>query len=503
MKMSLTNVSVKNAVRSLTFGAQIFRDNRYWDAVSKKTFATENPATGKVLTRVAEGDSADVDLCVSSARRAFESGVWSRAGPEFRKRVMLRWADLIERDALSITLLEVLEAGKPVSETLNGDLAETVKQIRFHAEAIDKINHHVTPTDDSVVSMVTREPLGVVACVLPWNFSAQMAAWKLGPALATGNSVVVKPAEQTSLATLRMAELAAEAGLPEGVLSVIPGFGPTAGKALGLHPDVDMVAFTGSTEVGRLFLRYSAESNLKRVSLECGGKSPQVVLADAGPLLPIVAQNAVNAAFWNMSENCSCGSRLVVARGLKDELLELMQRRLDEHWIVGDPLDVSTMVGPLIERQHMERVLGYIEKARSQEGTRLVRGGKRVLEKTGGYFVEPTIFDGVKNNHVIAREEIFGPVLAVIAVESDEEAVQVANDSPYGLAASLYTPNLTKAHRVSKQIRAGCVSVNTFSEGGIGTPFGGYKQSGFGGRDKSIWAHDQYTEMKTTWIKLT
>jgi gamma-glutamyl-gamma-aminobutyraldehyde dehydrogenase len=325
-----------------------------------------------------------------------------------------------------------------------------------------------------------------------------MAAWKIAPALAAGNSVVLKPAEQSSMSALRLAELAAEAGIPEGVVNVLPGLGETAGQAIGRHMDIDMVAFTGSTEVGRLFLKYSAESNIKRIVLECGGKSPQIVMADASDL-DLIARNAVNAAFWNMGENCTCGSRLVVHQSLKDELLDRM-KILSREWIVGSPLDPSTRVGAMIERPHLRKVLGYIETGRT-EGARVVLGGNQVLTETGGYFVEPTIFDNVRNNMAIAQEEIFGPVLSTITFQTPEEAVSIANGTPYGLAASLYTDNVHTAHQVARAIKAGTVSVNCYSEGDMTTPFGGYKQSGFAGRDKSIFAHDQYTEMKTIWMQ--
>jgi 4-(gamma-glutamylamino)butanal dehydrogenase len=324
-------------------------------------------------------------------------------------------------------------------------------------------------------------------------------AWKIGPALATGNSIILKPAELTSLSAIRMAELGAEAGIPAGVLNVVPGFGPTAGRAIGLHKDVDMVAFTGSTEVGRYFLNYSAESNLKRIILECGGKSPQVVFADP-PDLDTVAQNAVGAAFWNMGENCSCGSRLIVHKKVKDDLLSKIAK-LAQTWKVGDPLDPDTRLGAMIEKAHLDKVLGYIDAGKTS-GAKLVMGGKRTLEKTGGHFVEVTIFDNVTNQMKIAREEIFGPVLSVIPFSTEEEALTIANDTNYGLAASLYTKDLNTAHRAARAIKAGTVSINCFSEGDITTPFGGFKESGFGGRDKSLWAHEQYTELKTIWMQL-
>jgi len=499
MNFELTPKEIKAAAAKLSFQTEAFIKGHFVKADSGKTFVTENPATGKPLAHIAECDAPDVDRAVKAARKAFESGVWSRMKPTDRKKILLKFADLVEANAGEIALLDCLEAGKPIADCVNTDLPDTVHCLRWHAEAIDKLYDRISPTGPENLGMIVREPVGVVGCVVPWNFPAQMVAWKIGPALAAGNSVVLKPAEQTSLSALRMAELAAEAGLPAGAFNVVPGFGPTAGRAIGMHMDVDMAAFTGSTEVGRYFLKYSADSNLKRIILECGGKSPQVVLADP-PDLDVVAQNAVGAAFWNMGENCSCGSRLIVHKKVKDDLLGRVVR-LARTWKVGDPLDPQTKVGSMIEKQHLDKVLGYIE-AGKEANARVVMGGRRTLEKSGGYFVEVTIFDGVKNNMKIAREEIFGPVLSVIPVSSQDEAIAIANDTNYGLAASVYTRDVNTAHRFARAIRAGTVSVNCFSEGDITTPFGGFKESGFGGRDKSLWAHEQYTELKTIWMQL-
>ncbi len=489
---------IEKAVGQIQFDTDAFIDGKFVKAVSGKTFATENPATGRELAQVAECDAADVEIAVAAAKRAFEAGVWSDLPPSERKEIMLKFCDLMEEHEMELGLLDCLEAGKPVADCLQIDAPETIACIRWHAEAADKLYDHISPTGSENLGLITREPVGVVGAVIPWNFPAQMAAWKIGPILATGNSLILKPAEQTSLSALLMARLASEAGVPDGVFNVVTGFGETTGKALGLHMDVDMVAFTGSTEVGRYFLQYAAESNLKRIILECGGKSPQIVLADAD--LDNAAENAVSAAFWNMGENCSCGSRLIVEKGVKDALLEKITAEL-KAWPTGDPLDPGNPLGSMIEKGHMEKVLSYIETGKS-EGANLLLGGNRILTETGGYFVEPTIFDGVTNQMKIAQEEIFGPVLSVIEVENEQEAIAVANDTPYGLAASVYTASLDSAHRIARKLRAGNVSVNCFAEGDMGTPFGGYKQSGFSGRDKSIFAHEQYTEMKTTWISL-
>jgi gamma-glutamyl-gamma-aminobutyraldehyde dehydrogenase len=486
-------------VGALRLRTQPFIDGEFRDAVGGRRYVTENPATGQPIAEIAEGGPADVDAAVAAARRAFDSGVWSRMSPGERKATLIRWAGLIEADARELGLIETIDAGKPISDTVGLDVPETAACIRWHAEAADKLYGQVAPSPDGTVATITREPVGVVGAVIPWNYPAQMAAWKLGPALATGNTVVIKPASTTSLSLLRIAELGAEAGIPAGVLNVVTGPGDTVGEAIGRHPDIDCVAFTGSTEVGRRFLHYSAESNLKRVLLELGGKSPQVVFADATDFEHIAANVAI-AIFWNMGENCSAGSRLIVHRSVKDRLLEAVTAELGS-WPVGDPLDPATKIGALISRGHMERVLDYIAAGRA-EGARVVAGGEQILHETGGYFVPPTVFDNVRNDMRIAREEIFGPVLSVIEFESEDEAVRVANDTPYGLAASLYTENLNVAHRVAREIRAGVVAVNCYSEGDMTTPFGGYKQSGFGGHDKSLHAHDQYTETKTTWIQL-
>jgi gamma-glutamyl-gamma-aminobutyraldehyde dehydrogenase len=497
---TLTRSAIDQQLERLEYRTQAFIDGRFVAANSGATFSTLNPATGQVLAEVAACDAEDVDAAVQAARAAFDAGVWSKLAPAERKAIMFEFADLIDANRLELSVLESLEAGKPVGECYAIDIPDTAATIRWHAEAGDKLYDTLSPSAPGNIGMIRREPVGVVGAVLPWNFPCMMAGWKLGPALITGNSVILKPAELTSLATLRLAELAFEAGVPAGVLNVVPGLGHTAGKAIGLHPDIDMTAFTGSTEVGRLFLEYSAKSNLKRVVLECGGKNPQVVMGDAGDL-KAVAGNVLSAAFWNMGENCSAGSRLIVHRSIKDALLEEMLSQLED-WATGDPLDPAVRLGALIEQAHMEKVLGHIEQAKT-EGCKLLTGGVRLHEQSGGYFVAPTIFEASSNAASVAQEEIFGPVLAVIAFDTEEEAIAIANDTCYGLAASLWTANINTAHRVAAAIRAGTVSVNCFSEGDICTPFGGYKQSGFGGRDKSIYAHDQYCELKTTWIQLS
>jgi gamma-glutamyl-gamma-aminobutyraldehyde dehydrogenase len=468
-------------------------------ALSGKTFPTINPANAEELAQIAAGEQADIDRAVESARKAFDSGAWAGMAPKERKKVLLRWAQLLESNLQELALLEVLDSGKPIADALAVDLPDSIETLRWHAEAIDKLYDQVAPSPGDVVALIVREPIGVVGAVLPWNFPIFVAMWKLAPALAGGNSIVVKPAEQTSLTCLKLAELAVDAGLPPGVFNVVPGFGETAGQALGRHPDVNCVSFTGSGEVGRLFLQYSSESNLKRVVLECGGKSPAIVLKDVRDLTPIAEQLAIGILFCQ-GENCSAGSRLIVHRDIKEQLLvELLD--VFKKWKVGDPLSSDTRVGAMIDANHLERVMGFIESGR-QEGASLVTGGDRVLAETGGFFVAPTIFDRVTPTMTIAREEIFGPVLSVFTFNDVEDAVKLANDTSFGLASSLYTDDLSSAHLIARSMRAGTVSVNCFSEGDMGVPFGGYKQSGFGGKDKSLAAHDQYLETKTIWIQL-
>ncbi len=489
----------RTEIAALNLRTQLFIGGEFREAAGGRRFVTENPATGQPIAEVAEGGPADVDAAVAAARRAADSGNWSRMSPGDRKRILIRWADLIEANGREIGLIETIDAGKPISDTIGLDVPETASCIRWHAEASDKIYGQVAPSPEGTIATITREPVGVVGAVIPWNYPAQMAAWKLGPALATGNTVVIKPASTTSLSLLRIAELGAEAGIPDGVLNVVTGPGGTVGEAIGRHPDIDVVAFTGSTEVGRQFLTYSAETNLKRVLLELGGKSPQIVFPDVTDF-ENVATNVAIAIFWNMGENCSAGSRLIVHRSVKDRVMEAVASELAQ-WSVGDPLDPATKIGALISRGHMERVLDYIDIGR-REGARVVTGGKRILEETGGWFVPPTILDSVRNDMRIAQEEIFGPVLSVIEFDTEAEGVAIANDTPYGLAASLYTRDLDVAHRVARDLRAGVVGVNAYSEGDMTTPFGGYKMSGFGGHDKSLHAHEQYTETKTIWIQV-
>jgi acyl-CoA reductase-like NAD-dependent aldehyde dehydrogenase len=481
----------------LEFRNQAFIDGQYVNAASGRVFDCLNPATGGTITRVAECDSEDVDLAVAAARRAFEDRRWAGIDPRGRKKVLLRLAELVEEHRAELALLESLDMGKPVNDAANVDMTLVARTIGWYAEAIDKLYGETAPTNDHVLATITREPIGVVAAVVPWNFPLMMAAWKLGPALAAGNSVVLKPAEQSPLSAIRLAELAVEAGLPEGVLNVVPGFGPTAGQALGMHMDVDALAFTGSAPVGKLFLQYSGQSNMKHVALECGGKSPNIVLADA-PDLDQAARAAANAIFFNQGEVCMSGSRLIVEESIREEMIERIVAHARKRQ-PGDPLDPATRLGAMVDKEQMERVLGFIESG-EREGARLRVGGQRARADSGGYFIEPTVFDKVEGSMTIAREEIFGPVLSVITVDGFEDAVRVANDTPFGLAAAVWTRDISKAHQASRMLRAGTVWVNCYDDDDITVPFGGYKQSGIG-RDKSLHAIEKYTQIKTTWIK--
>ncbi len=499
MSEMLSKEEYKAIAEELAFPTQPYIGGRFIAAKSGKALETVNPATGAPLAQIAACDTEDVDHAVEVAQEAFDSGSWSGMHPSERKAALLKLTHLIEANRTELGVLESLESGKPITECLNTDIPETITAISWHAEAADKMYDQMSPTNSDGVGMIVREPLGVVGTVLPWNFPIMMMAWKIGPALATGNSIIVKPAEQTSMSALRLAELATEAGVPDGILNVVPGLGPDVGEPMGRHAGIQAISFTGSTEVGRLFMRFSSETNLKKIILECGGKNPAIVLADADNLDKI-AEHVVFSALWNMGQNCTANSRLIVHKDIKDALLEKIMEKLDD-WATGDPLDPNNQLGAIISKDQYDRILGFIEVGKA-EGARLIAGGTALFEDKG-LFVAPTVFDGVTPDMTIAKEEIFGPVLGILVADSDEEAIKVANGTPYGLQASLFTSNLTKAMRYSRQIQAGTVSVNCYGEGDITTPFGGYKQSGFGGRDNSMMAHDQYCETKTIWIDIS
>ncbi|MFV3306064.1 aldehyde dehydrogenase [Pseudomonas sp. NY15181] len=484
--------------KALKIEGRAFIQGEYLAAASGDTFDCISPVDGRLLAKVASCDAADAERAVQSARATFDSGVWSREAPAARKAVMIRFAALLDEHAEELALLETLDMGKPIGDSLNVDLPGAADSLRWSGEAIDKVYDEVAATSHDQLGLVTREPVGVVAAIVPWNFPLMMAAWKLGPALATGNSVILKPSERSPLTAIRIAQLAIDAGLPAGVLNVLPGYGHTVGKALSLHMDVDTVVFTGSTKIAKQLMVYAGESNMKRVWLEAGGKSPNIVFEDA-PDLQAAAESAAAAIAFNQGEVCTAGSRLLVQKSIKAKFLPLVVEAL-KGWKAGHPLDPETNVGALVDGRQLEQVLGYIQ-AGQDEGAKILTGGKRVLEETGGTYVEPTLFDGVSNAMKIAREEIFGPVLSVIEFEDAEEAIRIANDTPYGLAAAVWTRDISKAHLTARALRAGSVWVNMYDGGDMTAPFGGFKQSG-NGRDKSLHAFDKYTELKATWIKL-
>jgi 4-guanidinobutyraldehyde dehydrogenase/NAD-dependent aldehyde dehydrogenase len=495
---SLTRADWEQRAKDLKIEGRAFVHGEYRDAVSGATFECISPVDGRLLGLVASCDLADAELAVADARATFESGVWSRMAPAQRKRIMIRFADLLDQHTEELALLETLDMGKPISDALSVDVPAASRAIRWSGEAVDKIYDEVAPTPHDELGLVTREPIGVVAAIVPWNFPMIMTCWKLGPALATGNSVIVKPSEKSPLTALRMAQLALDAGIPAGVLNVLPGYGHTVGKALALHMDVDTLVFTGSTKIAKQLMIYAGESNMKRVWLEAGGKSANIVFADA-PDLKAAAEAAAAAICFNQGEMCTAGSRLLVERSIKDQFMPMVLEAMQD-WKAGHALDPNSKVGALVDAGHLNAVLGYID-AGHKDQAKLLCGGKRTLEETGGQYVEPTIFDDANNSMRIAQEEIFGPVLTVIPFDTTEEAIAIANDSIYGLAAAIWTSNLSKAHLAAKALRVGSMWVNQYDGGDMTAPFGGFKQSG-NGRDKSLHAFDKYTEIKATWIKL-
>jgi len=478
---------------------RLFIDGDWQDAADGARFQTVNPATGTVLAEVARAQAADVDTAVAAAKRAFRSGPWPRLAPRERMAVLYRFAELIDRHAAELALLDTLDMGKPITDMVTVDIPETVKTFRFFAECIDKVDGKVTSTEADVLHYVLRQPLGVVGAISPWNYPLLMATWKIAPALAAGNTVVLKPAEQAPLSCLRLAELFMQAGAPAGVLNVLAGFGEEAGQALARHMDVAKIAFTGSGAVGRKILIYSGESNMKRVALECGGKSPQLFLGDLPDMTRAVTA-AVNGIYANQGEVCNAGSRLLIDRSIYGDFLDAFANLTPQSYAPGDPLDPATTLGPLVTHDDQRRVLGMVETGR-RDGARLVFGGDAPAALADGAYVSPTLFADVAPGMTIAREEIFGPVAAAIPVDGPDEAVAVANDTVYGLAAGVWTRDLGTAHRLIRDIEAGVVWVNCFDEGDMTQPFGGWKESGTG-RDKCFESLLEYTQLKSAWIRL-
>lgn len=488
-----------NALRNQPIPEQrLFISGQWQAAHSQQTLDVISPIDGKIISTLADANEADVDHAVHAARSAFKQGIWSHCAPNERKKVMLRIADLLQQHALELAVLGVRDNGTEISMAFNAEPNSASNTFRYYAESIDKVYGEIAPSSPQILGLIHREAVGVVAAIVPWNFPLMIASWKIAPALAMGNSVVLKPAEGASLSLLRLAELCVEAGLPAGVLNVVTGRGAVTGKALGLHPDVDVLAFTGSGMVGRKLLEYSAQSNLKRVYLELGGKSPNIVFADA-PNLQKAAEISAMGIFRNSGQVCVAGSRLLVQRSIHDQFiaeLEAVAKRLR----VGDPLDLTTQIGAVSSQEQLQKDLSYVQIAQ-QEGAELVTGGARLHEATGGFYMQPTIFTQVTPQMTLAQEEVFGPVLGVMTFDDETEAIQLANDSNYGLASAVWTNNLSTAHRMIRALQAGVVHVNCYGGSDITVPLGGVKQSG-NGVDKSLHALDKYCDLKTAWIQL-
>ena len=498
--MNLTHQNIKKTKSNLNYPSELFINGKYQKSISEKSFDNISPIDGNVINKVFLAQQEDVDLAVSKARETFNKGHWSNLPPGQRKKILLKFATLLERDRLELALLDTIDMGKTINDTYNADLPTSIDNIEWYAEIIDKLFDDISPSAKEYMGLITKEPIGVVAAIVPWNYPLWMAIWKIAPALITGNSVILKPAEQSPMSAIKIGALLSEAGVPEGVFSVLPGDGPVTGKSLCLHNDVDCVAFTGSGEVGKLVLQYSGKSNMKRVQLECGGKSPNIIFADC-PDLDSAAEASAYAIFGNQGEVCSAGSRLILQKEIEKDFLDKIAE-LSLNMKPADPLDPSSFAGAIVSSEQLEKINKYVNIGK-EEGAEIKIGGNITMKETGGCYFEPAIFKNVHNSMKIAQEEIFGPVLTALTFSNYDEAISIANDTEYGLAAGVWTKDINKAIKASREIRAGTVYINNYEEGVDSTiPLGGYKQSGIG-RDNGYQALENYLQVKSTWIKIS
>lgn len=485
--------------KKISPNGRAFINGNYVNSIDEKVFNFNSPIDSRELGVVSSCNEHDIDLAVSIARKAFEDGRWSKMNPKKRKRILFNLADLIEKNKNKIALLDSLSMGKPINDCLMNDIPLSVECIRWFAESVDKIYGETLSFQQDVLATVSREPIGVVGAITPWNYPMENIAWKIAPALTVGNSIILKPAVESSYSAIYVAQLAIEAGVPEGVFNVIPGYGEIAGKSLAMHNDVDGIYFTGSTEVGKKIMQYSGMSNLKRVALECGGKSAFIVLKDCNSLdnaAEVLAKNI----FLNQGQTCTAPSRLIIEECIRDDLVSKVMKQIP-NFQPNNPLDEKTIVGAMASSKHLERVEDFIEIGLNQ-GANIIAGGKKAFPVEGGSYFMPTVFDNVDNNMIIAQEEIFGPILSIITVKNITEAIRIANETKYGLAAAVWSDNLNIVHQTSKALKSGLVHVNSYGNDDISVPFGGYKQSGNGSKDKSLHAINDYSNLKTTWIKL-
>ena len=488
-----------NTLRNKKIETQsLFIGNKQIPAQSEETIEVTSPIDGKFLTTIANANENDVDIAVTTARKSFESGSWSKAAPQERKKILNKFAELIEKNTIELAVLGVRDNGTEINMAIMAEPSSAAGCIRYYAETIDKMYGEIAPTSENILGLIHREPIGVIGAIIPWNFPLMIASWKFAPALSAGNSVVIKPAESASLSLLRIAELAAEAGIPDGVFNVITGDGEITGKALAMHMDVDVIAFTGSGVVGRKILEYSARSNLKRVYLELGGKSPNIVFADTQDIDKAVTQS-LGGIFRNSGQVCVAGSRLIIEEAIADEFTDKLINE-SKKLIVGDPLDITSNIGAIASQDQLTKNLSYVKSAMA-EGALLKSGGKQINQELGGFYMEPTVFSNINSDMQIAQEEIFGPVLSILTCKDEAEAVKIANATVYGLAAAVWTADISKAHRMVRSIRAGVVHVNCYGGADLTVPLGGVKQSG-NGHDRSLHAIEKYTDLKTAWISL-